>query len=60
VHELFVKHNFTHVFHMAAQAGVRYSLEHPLVRACVLMRRSDVVFALPFRSSNPLCASAVM
>lgn len=26
---LFQKHNFTHVLHMAAQAGVRYSLQNP-------------------------------
>lgn len=35
LHDLFVKHNFTHVFHLAAQAGVRYSLEHPLVSFCL-------------------------
>ena len=28
--EMFVKHNFTHVAHLAAQAGVRYSLENPM------------------------------
>mmetsp|Transcript_2169 Transcript_2169/g.6637 ORF Transcript_2169/g.6637 Transcript_2169/m.6637 type:complete len:403 (+) Transcript_2169:113-1321(+) len=28
--ELFDKHKFTHVVHLAAQAGVRYSLSHPL------------------------------
>lgn len=28
--ELFEKHRFTHVVHLAAQAGVRYSLSHPL------------------------------
>ncbi|CAH1777556.1 unnamed protein product, partial [Owenia fusiformis] len=27
--ELFEKMNFTHVIHLAAQAGVRYSLDHP-------------------------------
>ena len=27
--QLFAKHRFTHVVHMAAQAGVRYSLNHP-------------------------------
>lgn len=28
--ELFTKHKFTHVVHLAAQAGVRYSLSHPM------------------------------
>ncbi|KAI0226829.1 UDP-glucuronate 4-epimerase 4 [Lamellibrachia satsuma] len=28
--DIFVKYNFTHVTHLAAQAGVRYSLENPL------------------------------
>ena len=28
--ELFTKHKFTHVAHLAAQAGVRYSLQNPL------------------------------
>ena len=27
--QLFEKHTFDHVIHMAAQAGVRYSIEHP-------------------------------
>ncbi len=27
--ELFIKHQFTHVIHLAAQAGVRYSIENP-------------------------------
>eukprot|EP01134_Creolimax_fragrantissima_P000315 CFRG0315T1 len=37
LHELFKKYKFTHVAHMAAQAGVRYSLKNPLayVRANV-------------------------
>ena len=29
IRELFEKYNFTHVAHLAAQAGVRYSLENP-------------------------------
>lgn len=29
LHYLFKKHKFTHVAHLAAQAGVRYSLTHP-------------------------------
>jgi UDP-glucuronate 4-epimerase len=29
LHHLFIKYNFTDVVHMAAQAGVRYSLEDP-------------------------------
>ena len=28
--QLFVTYAFTHVVHLAAQAGVRYSLDHPL------------------------------
>ena len=28
---LFRMHNFTHVVHLAAQAGVRYSVDHPKV-----------------------------
>ena len=28
--DLFKEHRFTHVVHLAAQAGVRYSLNHPL------------------------------
>ncbi|KAJ1453639.1 hypothetical protein M885DRAFT_443388 [Pelagophyceae sp. CCMP2097] len=28
--DLFAKHRFTHVVHLAAQAGVRYSLTHPM------------------------------
>ena len=27
--EIFAEYNFTHVAHLAAQAGVRYSLENP-------------------------------
>ena len=30
---LFKKHKFTHVVHLAAQAGVRYSITHPMTRA---------------------------
>ena len=35
--DIFTRYNFTHVTHLAAQAGVRYSLENPLayVRANV-------------------------
>jgi UDP-glucuronate 4-epimerase len=28
-HELFAKHRFAHVIHLAAQAGVRHSIDHP-------------------------------
>jgi UDP-glucuronate 4-epimerase len=31
LHKLIVKHKITHFVHLAAQAGVRYSLEHPEV-----------------------------
>ncbi|ELU17888.1 hypothetical protein CAPTEDRAFT_227995 [Capitella teleta] len=30
LHALFIRHKFTHVAHLAAQAGVRYSLQNPL------------------------------
>jgi UDP-glucuronate 4-epimerase len=29
LHHIFSQYQFTHVYHLAAQAGVRYSLEHP-------------------------------
>ena len=29
INELFVQEKITHVFHLAAQAGVRYSIDHP-------------------------------
>lgn len=30
IEKLFAAYNFTHVIHLGAQAGVRYSLENPL------------------------------
>ena len=30
IESLFAKHEFTHVVHLAAQAGVRYSITHPM------------------------------
>eukprot|EP00166_Cyanidium_caldarium_P001738 ctg_1892.g715 len=56
---LFDTHRFTHVLHLAAQAGVRYSLEHPLEYAAAAAAATDAGVRLVVVSVRIEPASAV-